>query len=298
MIHNFSFLWHSESICKNILLSKYPLLCNEAKYYIKVYKMKKLHNISLKKSLSQSFLNDEKVVLDALNAVSITNESMIFEIGCGAGILTSAILETNCKQLVVFEIDEEWSSFVQKKHATDKRLVMVTKNILDVSLQDYLHSSSSWILLANLPYAITFPILHMLQKNRFLLKEGVVMVQKEVANKLLQTRGRGYGYVSLFFSHYFELSLVRYVASSAFYPKPKIDSALVAFKTVKHQEKILKEEEFWKFVKACFSQPRKMLKNSLASYSYTMNEKYAFMLQKRAQEISKQELIEIWHSMQ
>ena len=85
-------------------------------------------------------------------------------------------------------------------------------------------------MLANLPYQVTFPILHNFQKNRHLLKEGVIMIQEEVAEKILKTSGRGYGYPSLFFQRYFTWKKLDKVPPTAFFPPPKVDSRLLYFK--------------------------------------------------------------------
>ena len=125
-------------------------------------------------------------------------------------------------------------------------------------------------ILSNLPYQITFPILHLLQKNRDLLKEGVMMIQEEVAQKIVKTSGRGYGFPSLFFQHYFEWKLLQKVPPGAFLPPPKVYSRLLYFKPKKDVIQIPDEPKFWEFIKRCFAQPRRTLRNNLASTHYNM----------------------------
>src|SRR5580765_7611181 len=153
-------------------------------------------------------------------AVTITPQTSVFEIGCGDGILTRAILETEVARLFVFEIDPDWANYVQES-ITDDRLHMFLENFLDIDFS-LLEEHAPWTVLANLPYQVTFPILHRFQQHRHLLKEGVVMVQEEVAQKIVKQRGRDYGYSSLFFQHYFEWKLLDKIPPTAFHPAPKV----------------------------------------------------------------------------
>jgi 16S rRNA (adenine1518-N6/adenine1519-N6)-dimethyltransferase len=149
-------------------------------------------------------------------------------------------------------------------------------------------------LLANLPYQITFPILYKLQENRHLLAEGVVMVQEEVAKKIVATRGRGYGFVSLFFQHYFELKLLDKIAPSSFYPPPKVFSRLLYFKPKESVMPIPDEINFWEFVKFCYKQPRRTLKNNLNQKHYDLNKIPESTLLLRAQQMKIEDLLHIW----
>ena len=153
------------------------------------------------------------------------------------------------------------------------------------------------MLLANLPYQITFPILHMLQKHRDVITHGVFMIQEEVAQKLVKTSGRGYGFPSLFFNHYFELKLLMKVSPTAFLPPPKVFSRLVYFKAKQTVASIPDEENFWKFIKLCFHQPRRMLRNNLAQGQYDLTKISAEQLALRAQQLSMDELLELWEAV-
>lgn len=166
----------------------------------------KSHGIGLKKRYGQHFLRNHHIIERIVHGTSLTNESSIFEIGCGDGILTKALINTKIARLWVFEIDEEWAEHV-KNEIHDPRLVMFTQNILDIDIHIF-EPHAPWTLLANIPYQITFPILHLLYNMRHLLKEGIIMIQEEVAQKILKKSGKGYGYPSLFFQHYFEWNIV------------------------------------------------------------------------------------------
>jgi 16S rRNA (adenine1518-N6/adenine1519-N6)-dimethyltransferase len=151
-----------------------------------------------------------------------------------------------------------------------------------------------WTLIANLPYAVTFPILHTLQKYRHLLQEGVIMIQEEVAQKIIKTSGKGYGYPSLFFQRYFEWKLLDKVLPGAFYPPPKVHSRVLYFKTRAVVQPIEHEAEFWKFIKACFHQPRRTLRNNLSQTQYDVTKIPESTLLLRAQQLNMEQLLELW----
>lgn len=250
-------------------------------------------NIRIKKEFGQHFLRDSSVIDTIISSVKIDEKTSIFEIGCGDGVLTSAIMQTKAARLWVFEIDPEWADYVQKKFGKDSRLTIFTENILDVDFAR-LKEHTPWVLLANLPYQVTFPILHMLQRNRNMLKEGVVMVQEEVAQKLVKKSGRGYGFPSLFFQHYFELKLLTKVGPGSFCPPPKVNSRLVYFKPKMDVVEIPDEQNFWKFIKLCFKSPRRTLLNNLKQTHYDYSKISTETLQLRSQQMGIQDFLQLW----
>lgn len=250
-------------------------------------------DIRLKKKFGQNFLRDGNITHHIIAAVDLNKDSSVFEIGCGDGFLTRAILEEPIARLWVFEIDPEWATHVQNK-IRDTRLVVHQQDFLTVDPAMF-ESYKPWTILANLPYNVTFPILHWLQKNRHLLKEGVIMVQEEVAQKIVKTSGRGYGYPSLFFQRFFEWKLMNKVPPSAFEPQPKIFSRLLYLKPRTDIQPIVDEEKFWEFIQRCFKQPRRTLRNNLSQGHYDLTQLSDELLQKRAQQLNMQELISVWN---
>lgn len=249
--------------------------------------------IPLKKKFGQHFLRDIRVVHNMIFAVEITDKTSIFEIGCGDGFLTQYILATPAERLLIFEIDPDWAEYVKDKFSSDDRLTMNLENFLDIDFS-LLEEHKPWTVLANLPYQVTFPILHRFQEHRHLLKEGVVMIQEEVAQKIVKTRGRGYGYPSLFFQHYFEWKLLDKVPPTAFLPAPKVFSRTIYFKPRADIVPIPEEDKFWKFIKHCFKQPRRTLRNNLAHTHYKAEKVSESTLALRAQELSMPDLLAVW----
>lgn len=248
--------------------------------------------IPLKKGYGQHFLRDQSVVNKIVHAVPLNDKSSIFEIGCGDGFLTKAIVQQPHARLWVFEIDPDWANYV-RKHVTDPRMTVNEQNILDLDFTIF-EPHKPWILLANLPYQVTFPILRLLQRNRHLLQEGVVMVQEEVAQKILKTSGKGYGFPSLFFQRYFTWKKLDKISPGAFYPPPKIYSRLLHFTPNQHVEPIEQEAEFWKFIKMCFHQPRRTLKNNLSQSHYDWSQVPESQLALRAQQMKMADFIQLW----
>lgn len=251
------------------------------------------HGIPLKKQFGQHFLRDRSVVDCMINRVEISPQVSVFEIGCGDGFLTEAILEQEIARLWIFEIDSEWAQFVREKFP-DPRLTVNLENFLDVNF-DRLEEYKPWTVLANLPYQVSFPIMYRFQEQRHLIKEGVVMVQEEVAQKIVKTGGRGYGFPALFLQRYFEFELLNKIPPQAFYPAPKVVSRLLYFKPRSHVQEIPHEQEFWKFIKICFRQPRRTLRNNLAQAHYDSSMISDQILSLRSQQMGMDDFLAVWN---
>ncbi len=246
-----------------------------------------------KKFLGQHFLRNHNVVTDMLSSVKITSKDTVMEIGPGDGFLTSAILEqTKCKNLIAFEIDKEWYQFL-KKRIKDKRLKLQQQDILKLDWAK-LKSYIPLIMLSNLPYQITFPILFKLQEHREFFKEGTIMIQEEVAQKLVATKGRNYSATTLFLQNYFKFKLLTKIGPENFSPPPKVQSRLVHFIPIKNPQSIPKEKKFWKFLKLLFKYPRRTILNNIKQTSYDSSKIPIKILQKRAQELTIQDFKKIW----
>lgn len=252
----------------------------------------KSSGIYLKKKFGQHFLRDETVVQRMLSYVDVTEQSSVFEVGCGEGVLTKEILHYNPERLWIFEIDPDWAEHVEKE-LDDERITMHVTNILDVDFIAF-EKDAPWILLSNLPYQIVFPFMYLMQKKCHLISEAVVMMQEEVAQKIMKKSGRGYGYPSLFLQHFFNFKLKDKIPPGAFYPPPKVNSRLLYFKPKEHVEPIPDEQEFWKFIKMLFRQPRRTIRNNLLQTHFNLSLIPEEQLKLRAQQMSMNDCLKLW----
>jgi len=250
-----------------------------------------------KKAFGQHFLRKQSVVDHMIEAVSVTPDTSVLEIGCGDGFLTRGILtSTPCKRLQVFEIDKEWADYVRGT-IRDPRLHISLANVLEVDFEVELGAHKPWVLLANLPYQITFPILFLIQKNKHLFTEGVVMVQEEVAHKIVAKRGKGYNPTSLFLQHHFEWRMMERIEPGAFVPPPKINSRLLYFKPKMDVKSIPDEERFWAVLKLCFRSPRQTLRNNLKTTHLPIDRLSPEQLGLRAQQMSFEGFLALWQQL-
>lgn len=250
------------------------------------------HGIELKKKYGQHFLRDHSIATEIVSSVPLEHASVL-EVGPGDGFLSREILKHPIARLWSFEIDAAWVAYLTKI-IQDARFKLVEQDILTVDFA-VLQEHAPWILLANLPYQITFPLLHKLQQHRHLFAEGVIMVQEEVAQKIVQKKGRGFGFTSLFFQYYFDWKLLHKVSPESFEPPPKIYSRLLYFKPKTHVAPVYQEEQFWRFIKLCFQAPRRTLRNNLISAHYDLSAVPEEMLSLRAQQMDIDQLKHLWN---
>lgn len=255
-----------------------------------------IHKLELKKKFGQHFLTQSWVVDQAIARVQLDQNSAVLEIGGGAGFLTRAILAQKLGQLLVFEIDPQWASYLQTEFAHDiaqHRLTILNQDFLQLDFQQ-LAPAAPWTILANLPYNVSFPIIESLVRHRTLFKEGVVMVQEEVAQKIVKTSGRGYGALSLFLQYYCDWQLLAKIPPSAFNPPPKVFSRLIYFVPKLQVPAIPDEINFWKFVRMCFKFPRRTMRNNLLSTHYNWQQLSIETLNLRAQQMQIDQFLVIW----
>jgi 16S rRNA (adenine1518-N6/adenine1519-N6)-dimethyltransferase len=123
------------------------------------------------------------------------------------------------------------------------------------------------------------------------------MVQEEVAQKIVKTTGRGFGYASLFFQYYFDWELLRKVPKQCFYPQPSVSSRLLYFRPRKDVLVIPDEKGFWQFIRQCFKQPRRTIGNNLKQTDYIGEKLPESILAKRGQELTHHDFIWMWNTL-
>lgn len=221
----------------------------------------------------------------------------VLEIGCGDGFLTERILaKTDCRQLICLELDRNWADFVAKK-IQDPRLLIYNVNALEVDWQE-LANGAPMVLLANLPYNVSVPLIKKLRQHASDFVEGVFMVQDEVAKRFVAKTGTDFGSISIFLQHVLDFSLLTKVTPDAFSPPPQVNSRLVHFKPKASVQAIQAEDAFWNFIKACFASPRRMLKNNLKGYAFDQEMLTKKIEGLRAQQMTSAQLVDLWECLQ
>ena len=224
-----------------------------------------------KKRLGQNFLINPDVIGDILDYAKITKEDTVLEIGPGVGFVTEQLVK-HAKKVIAVELDEE--AIRELKKLDCDNLTIIHNDILKTDLSEIANGESLKIV-ANIPYYITSPIIaHLLgeiddltNKNRSVITDIILMVQEEVAHRIVATEkssSKQYGLLTILSQFWADCSIVRLVGRRSFYPAPKVNSALVSLKVRKGP--LLKLEDYTFFrrvVKASFAQRRKTLKNCL-----------------------------------
>ncbi len=213
-----------------------------------------------KKSLGQHFLKDKNIVRKIADLAEIEENELVWEVGPGKGILTQELLLQKCN-LTCFEIDETLYPILFKKFGSS--IDLVNKDILKINWKEYLNDNKLKIV-ANLPYQITSPFLFRVTENANNFKRVVVMIQKEVAERINAGVGtKDYGRLSLKMQFYFNVEYGFTVKPHLFFPPPKVDSAVIIL-TPRKDKPILEDEKlFWRVVEVAFQNRRKMLRRNL-----------------------------------
>jgi 16S rRNA (adenine1518-N6/adenine1519-N6)-dimethyltransferase len=244
-----------------------------------------------KKSLGQNFLKDEEVLDEIILAGELSDSDNVLEIGPGEGALTKKLLEKVSK-VVAIEKDERMKDqnsalqkICRKSGLLQNEINLYFGDILDVNLPELLQKNDfqNYKVIANIPYYITGKIVRLLFQQEQLPELIVLLVQKEVADRICAKKERQ-SILSLSVQYYAEAEVIDYVSREAFEPAPKVDSAIlkiVPFKSRKKANKAgliksgdsgvlspsfserAKEDQFFQLVKVGFSSPRKVLLNNL-----------------------------------
>ncbi len=213
-----------------------------------------------KKHLGQHFLHDGAAAQRIVGALQADQQATVVEIGPGEGVLTRYLFE-RFENFTAVEVDPEAVMFL--KHNLSHDLRIVHRDVLQWEPEQELGDEIHFI--GNLPYNISSPFFFKLLENREKVKEGVFMIQKEVADRICAGPGsKTYGILSVLLGTYFDLSYEFSVPPGAFRPPPKVMSGVIHL-LAKDPTPDVPFEELRKIVKAAFGQRRKTLRNALKS---------------------------------
>lgn len=222
---------------------------------------------TFKKGLGQNFLTSRAVLEDIADAAQ-THDGVI-EIGPGFGVLTSE-LASRAEKVVAIEIDERLIEVLEYTLSSYGNVKIINDDVLKLDLKELIKNEFEGhevSVAANLPYYITTPIIAKLLEERLPVKNIVVMVQKEVAERLCAKSGsKDYGAITVMCRYFTNPEIVTTVPASLFVPPPKVDSAVLKLSVLDEPSVSVKDEKlFFRVVKAAFSQRRKTLLNCLCA---------------------------------
>lgn len=234
-----------------------------------------MFGFSFKKSLGQNFLTDRSVLEDI--AVAVHEADAIIEIGPGFGVLTRELAE-NFQKVVAIETDKSLESVLSYTLKDYNNVEVVWQDVLKTDLKLLICEKFQGLkvsVAANLPYYVTTPIITELVTKGLPISDIVIMIQKEVAERICAKPGtKSYGALSVMCQYYTKPEMVTQVKADCFVPAPKVDSAVVKMSVCEKPNVDTKDEEFFfKTVQAAFSQRRKTLLNCLCGYFKSNKEK-------------------------
>lgn len=241
-----------------------------------------------KKSLGQNFLNNVEIINKIVDSVSISSDDLVIEIGPGQGVLTKALKNFNAN-LICYELDTRLKPVLD--NLIDDKTTVIYNDFLK---SDILNDSKDMdykdiYVVANIPYYITTPIIEKIINSKLDVKEMILMVQNEVADRICaKPKNKTYGSLTVYLNYYFEIEKLFVVTKENFQPVPKVDSAVISLKK-RNKFRVINKELFFKLINDSFKQKRKTIKNNLVNYDLKLIEKVLLennlSLQSRAEEI-------------
>jgi len=243
-----------------------------------------------RKKLGQHFLVDPMVLERILRAAELSKEDLVVEVGSGLGVVTTE-LGNKAGQVIAVEIDKELVGVTRKMLANQTNIRFVEGDILKVELDDLTEGKNCKIV-GNLPYYITAPIIEKIFTAKKTPALAVLMVQREVADRMTAAPGaKKYGSFSIFTQFHAEIELVSLVSKSSFLPWPQVGSAIVQLRPYQEPKYPVKDVKlFFAIVHAAFQQRRKKIRNSLAKFPL---ENIPIDLARRPETLSINEFVEI-----
>ena len=268
---------------------------NELKYKIDE------NNFNFKKKFGQNFIIDENIINSIISKSGIDKDTLVIEIGPGAGALTKKLV-LDAGFVLCYEIDTSLKPFLDEINSSN--LEVVYEDFLKANVNEKIKDFSfdKIFVIANLPYYITTPIILKFIEDKIPITKLIVMVQKEVGDRFKASpNSKDYNSLSIFLNYYFSIRKIMDVSRNVFLPKPNVDSIVVEFERKKCQYYVKNEDLFFKLVRDSFKQKRKTIKNNLSDYDlYKIEEilkKHNFSLSSRAEQIPAEVFADIANNL-
>jgi 16S rRNA (adenine1518-N6/adenine1519-N6)-dimethyltransferase len=257
-----------------------------------------MDNFNFKKKYGQNFLKDYNIINKIVDGSLVDKDTLVIEIGPGGGALSEKIIP-RCGYAILYEIDTSLQDYLEEKLKYDNYKIIfkdfLEANILE-DIKDYKYSKM--YVVANLPYYITTPIISKFINDKVFPDKMVIMVQREVADRLSASVGsKDYGSLTVFLNYYYAINKLIDVSRNCFVPQPNVDSAVVVMELKNDRLEVSNEELFHQIVRDSFQFKRKNIRNNLKNYDLNIIskvlEKYGYDLGVRAENLELEVFIDI-----
>ena len=257
------------------------------------------NSFRFKKKFGQNFITDANVINKIVDNSGVDKDTFVIEIGPGAGSLTYKLV-SNAGFVLCYEIDKEVETILKSNLAGFNNYEIIFDDFLkrDVNKDLKKYKYNKLMVIANLPYYITTPIITKIIGDNINPDKMVFMVQKEVGDRFKATPGsKDYNSLSIYLNYYFDIKKIMDVSRNVFIPVPNVDSIVVEFNKKDELSYVDNKELFFKLVKDSFKFKRKTLKNNLKCYNLELIDKvmhnFGYNLSDRAEIIPINVFIEV-----
>ncbi|MBR1376474.1 MAG: 16S rRNA (adenine(1518)-N(6)/adenine(1519)-N(6))-dimethyltransferase RsmA [Bacilli bacterium] len=233
------------------------------------------NNFNFKKKFGQNFIVDENTINSIINKANIDSDTLVIEIGPGAGALTYKLSQVS-KNVVCYEIDKTLENILKSNLKDSNNVEIIFDDFLKRNVKDDINKYrySKLYVVANLPYYVTTPIIVKLIEDNINVDRIVVMVQKEVGDRFKAMPGtKDYNSLSIFINYYYDVKKVLDVSRNVFMPMPNVDSIVLSLDKKDVIYELEDKDYFFKLVRDSFKQKRKTIRNNLKEYNLDIVEK-------------------------
>jgi len=235
--------------------------------YSRTFQILKDYGIYANKSFGQNFIIEYKIIDKIVDAATIDKETGVIEIGPGIGALTEGLL-LKAKKVVAFEIDKKLIDLLNNKLKDFDNFTVINQDFLEINIDEivekYFKDFERVVIVSNLPYYITTPILIKIFEESTKIESVTAMMQKEVGQRICAKKGgKEYNNLSIMSSYYSDCHIALHVSKNIFTPRPNVDSCVVKFILNKKKENVKNEKLFLNVLRSSFAMRRKKLINNL-----------------------------------
>ena len=233
------------------------------------------YDVKFKKKFGQNFLKEINTVKKIVDTSGVDSNSLVIEVGPGGAIMTKE-LANRAKKVVAYEIDKDLEDELYSKLADYNNVDIIFKDFLESNIESDIknYEYENLYFVSNVPYYITTPIIMKLVNSKLSFKKIVLMVQKEVGDRLSSKCGtKTYGSITVLLNYFYDIKKEFNVSRKQFVPEPNVDSVIISFTEKKDRLKLRNFDFFQQLVRDSFQYKRKTIRNNLKKYDLEIVEK-------------------------